>query len=61
MAEASSLPVSGEYSAQLKLRKSVILEQENFITKMRRRADSTKLSICEYLAKFVGYCTLVCL
>ena len=26
---------------------------------MRRRADSTKLSICEYLAKFVGYCTLV--
>merc|ERR1711894_304001 len=25
---------------------------------MRRRADSTKLSICEYLAKFVGYCTL---
>jgi len=25
---------------------------------MRRRADSTKLSVCEYLAKFIGYCTL---
>ena len=53
----------GENRAQLLLmfeRQFSRQDRENLTKdKMRRRADSTKLSVCEYLAKFIGYCTLV--